>query len=89
MKNEDLFELVNKVEDEDDFLDFINELSEDRIKSLQKKSSEDWENDTIEDFFERAHEWGVASKEGLRYYEKPQNPWKRCAQILYMGKIYE
>lgn len=89
MKNETLFELVNKVENEESFLNFINELRKDRIKYIENKSFEEWQNETIEDFLERAHEWGIESKDGLQYYEKPQNPWKRCAQILYMGKIYE
>ncbi|MGN7411668.1 hypothetical protein [Paenibacillus sp. SAF-068] len=38
---------------------------------------------------EAAAEWGQVSVDGLIHYEKPDNPWKRCAQIMYMGKIYE
>lgn len=78
-----LFERVNDVTDEFTFLDFLNELRKDNIKN------KDWENNTIELFLEAAVEWGTISKDGLQYYEKPENPWKRCAQIIYMGKIYE
>ncbi|MRN56929.1 DUF7660 family protein [Paenibacillus monticola] len=79
-----LFELVDEVTDESSFLNFINELRKDR-----EKEEEEWENSTIETFLEAAFEWGTVSVKGLQYYEKPENPWKRCAQIIYMGKIYE
>lgn len=46
-------------------------------------------NESVEAFLEAAQEWGNASMHGLEHYEKPENPWKRCAQMLYMGKIYE
>ncbi|TJY43074.1 hypothetical protein E5161_04035 [Cohnella pontilimi] len=78
-----LFELVNDVTDEITFLNFINELHKDRLENS------DWENNSIESFLEAIHDWGKASINGLEFYEKPDNSWKRCAQILYMGKIYE
>jgi len=78
-----LFELVNDVVDENTFLDFIKELQKDKLKNR------DWENNSIESFLEASFEWGKASINGLQYYDKPENVWKRCAQIIYMGKIYE
>ncbi|WII36042.1 DUF7660 family protein [Paenibacillus thiaminolyticus] len=79
-----LFELVDEVTDEKSFLHFMNELRKDRINH-----KEEWENESIEAFLEAANEWGLTSIDGLSYYNKPDNPWKRCAHILYMGKIYE
>ena len=78
-----LFELVNEVKDELSFLEFINELRKDA------EIGEGWENGSIETFLEAAHAWGEVSINGLLYYDKPENPWTRCAQIIYMGKIYE
>ncbi|MBG9791415.1 hypothetical protein ABD76_02255 [Paenibacillus dendritiformis] len=82
--NKILFELIDEVTDEKSFLHFMNELRKDRANH-----TEEWENDSIEAFLEGASEWGLASIDGLSYYNKPDNPWKRCAQILYMGKSYE
>ncbi|BFH69878.1 hypothetical protein J27TS7_26190 [Paenibacillus dendritiformis] len=79
-----LFELADEVTDEKSFLHFMSELRKDRVNHR-----EEWENESIEAFLEAASEWGLASNDGLPYYNKPHNPWKRCAQILYMGKIYE
>jgi len=79
-----LFDVVNEVTDEKSFLDFIKELRNDRINN-----EDEWENDSIEAFLESANEWGKTSINGLQFYNKPDNPWKRCAQIIYMGKIYE
>ncbi|MEK4661757.1 hypothetical protein MHH93_07680 [Priestia sp. FSL H7-0729] len=79
-----LFELVNEVEDEVTFMDFLHQLAKDR-----KDFADEWQNDSIASFLEAAAEWGQASVEGLIHYQKPENPWMRCAQIMYMGKIYE
>ncbi|MGF9697959.1 MULTISPECIES: DUF7660 family protein [Paenibacillus] len=79
-----LFELVNEVESEATFMDFLLELSKDR-----EEQTDEWQNDSIESFLEAAARWGQDSVDGLRHYEKSDNPWERCAQILYMGKIYE
>ncbi|MCW3792836.1 hypothetical protein OM416_14695 [Paenibacillus sp. LS1] len=83
MKNM-LFELVNEVEDEVTFVAFLQQLSKDR-----KDHADEWQNDSIASFLEAAAEWGQESVDGLLHYEKPDNPWKRCAQIMYMGKVYE
>lgn len=78
-----LFELVNEVTDEMSFITFLDELRKDNMEN------KDWANGTIDLFLDAAVEWGRLSIQGLQYYEKPENPWKRCAQIIYMGKIYE
>jgi len=84
VNEEDLFQLVNEVQDEPSFLRFLLALSQDR-----QVSTDEWQNDDIASFAESAARWGAASSGGLPFYEKPDNVWKRCAQILYMGKIYE
>lgn len=57
-----------------------------------------WQNWSIEQFLESAAAWGEDSLdgmpsqpeiEGVAKWEKPANPWKRCAEIIYMGKHYE
>ncbi len=85
--------------DERTFLEFLSALKADRedevAKEKKKPSSpygagaNGWENGTIEAFLDAATAWGAASQNGLQFYQKPENPWKRCADILYMGKIYE
>jgi len=89
MNDKTLFEILNEVHNEESFLYFLSVLEKDRRLYLEKNYSEGWRNDTIEDFLECAVEWGETSKGGLKYYKNPDNPWRRCADILYMGKIYE
>lgn len=57
-----------------------------------------WQNGSIEQFLESAAAWGKDSMDGMPFqpeieglpkWEKPTNPWKRCAEIIYMGKHYE
>lgn len=86
MKEKTLFQLVDEVENEDTFIYFIEALMKDRINN---KVTDEWQNSTIEDFLECSHAWAITSINGLEFYKKPTNPWKRCAQIIHMGKIYE
>src|SRR5690349_23552260 len=55
-----------------------------------------WQHSSIENFLDAAAAWGECSKNGLSHnfdafpnWEKPTNPWKRCAEIISMGKQYE
>ncbi|MBP2654659.1 MAG: hypothetical protein H6Q73_2228 [Firmicutes bacterium] len=89
--------LVDKVYDEQSFLVFLHALMKDRVEEVQKEKvnpsppygpgANGWENGTIEGFLESAIAWAEDSKNSLNKIES--NPWKRCAQILYMGKHYE
>lgn len=91
--------LMEKVCDEQSFIDFLQALMEDRIDEVQKEKinpsspygpgANGWQNDTIEAFIEASIAWAEVSKDGMKYYKKESNPWKRCAHILYMGKHYE
>ncbi|HEV2071306.1 MAG TPA: hypothetical protein VGR26_16065 [Acidimicrobiales bacterium] len=51
--------------------------------------SNGWENGTIEAFLDAAVAWKSASQSGLEFYDPPDNPWRRCADIFYAGKSYE
>lgn len=95
----DLRKAVEKVEDEASLLHFLQLLAEDRAVDVDKDANQPanrwgpdaggWENGTIEGFLSAAAAWGTASVDGLTFYEVPQNPWRRCADILLMGKHYE
>jgi hypothetical protein len=97
--SDDLETLRVAVCDEDSFVRFLEALATDRADEVEKENSKPsspygpgangWENGTIEAFLECASAWARASKNGLPPYKKPDNPWKRCADIIFMGKIYE
>ncbi len=95
----DLQRLADEVHDEQSLLEFMKFLSIDAKDGREKEKNipsspygsgaNGWENGSIDGFLEAATRWGRSSIDGLKLYEKPNNPWKRVAQILYMGKIYE
>ena len=95
----DLYKLADSVENEEDFIAFVVALMNDRADEELKESASPsspfgseangWENGSIIAFLDAAAAWGEASKNGLRYYKKPENPWKRAAHILHAGKFYE
>nr|WP_315481577.1 hypothetical protein [uncultured Undibacterium sp.] len=95
----DLFELVNLVDSEESFIHFVACLSQDWYDAERKEvdapsspygsGHNGWENGTIGSFLEAAATWADESKNGLEFYKKPDNPWHRAAEIVYMGKIYE
>jgi hypothetical protein len=93
-QEDELFDVLESVHDEGTFLQFLLALRDDREASIaQEKVSpsspfgpdaREWENTTIERFFDAAVEWARASKNGLPLagYVPPSNPWRRCADIL-------
>ncbi len=91
----DLQSKLEAVCDEDSFVAFIDALAADRADERRKEAvspsspygpgANGWENATIEAFLDAAVAWARASKQEL----KPENPWRRCADIIYSGKIYE
>lgn len=94
----ELRDLLQIVVDEDSFLIFLQALSTDFVKRNKRAESGtlnpsssyngEWENITIDSFFESAAAWGVDSR-GMGGYSIPDNPWRRCAEILFAGTIYE
>jgi len=95
----DLHALVEQVEDEESFLQFLSALAADwdeerEIEAAKPSSSYGsgalgWENGTVGAVLDAAVRWGDGSINGLRFYKKPVNPWRRAAQILHAGKFYE
>jgi hypothetical protein len=99
--DDELFAVLESVHDEESFLQFLLALRDDREASIaQEKVSPSspfgpdargWENTTIERFLDTAVRWARASQKGLPLadYVPPSNPWRRCADILYVAKSYE
>ena len=97
--NQALEAALSAVTDERTFLAFLSELANNRQseKEIETRSPSSpwgsgalgWEHGDIENFIGAAASWGEASIEGLAAYQPSENPWKRCAEILHMGKLYE
>lgn len=75
---------LKAVHDEATFIAFLNRLSQDYTEK-----NDEWENKCIDMFLESSAAWAKSSTGGLIFYKKSENPWKRCAEIIYMGKLYE
>jgi hypothetical protein len=81
-----LIDALHAVKDEHTFRLFLFALAEDR---KEPNPISPWQWDKIEDFLEAAAAWSDTSKNGLPRYQPPENAWKRCADIMFSGKIYE
>ncbi len=89
---------LEAVRDEDSFVAFVSTLAADRADEVRKEKESrsshygpgvnGWENATIEAYLESAASWAEDWKTSPQY-RPPDNPWKRCAEILYAGKSYE
>jgi hypothetical protein len=96
---DELFAALQSVRDEETFLQFLLALRDDREASvaLEKTNpsspyspeAKGWENTTIERFFDTAVRWARDSVNGNPFYKRPDNPWRRCADILFAAKGYE
>jgi len=96
---DELFAALRSVRDEETFLQFLLALRDDREASIALEKTnptspygpeaKGWENITIERFFDTAVRWARDSVNGNPFYKKPDNPWRRCADILYAAKGYE
>lgn len=94
----ELFEVLQLVRDEETFLQFLLALRDDREASVAMEKAPSspygldaggWENATIERFFDAAVRWARDSVNGNPFYAKPDNPWRRCADILFGAISYE
>ena len=72
----DLYALAEQVEDEAGYLRF-------------GPSPLGWENGSIGGFLDAAATWGEDSRDGLPGYSRPENAWRRAAQLMLAGKFYE
>lgn len=97
--NRRLREALEAVEDEQSFIQFLGALATDweaeqEIESVHPSSPYSsgalgWENGTIGALLDASCRWGSASTNGLRFYQVPDNPWRRAADIIFAGKEYE
>ncbi len=94
---QNLHELLETVHDERSLLAYIDALRLD-WEDEQRKEAESpsppysaghngWENGSIGQFLDAAFAGG--SRLADNHSRPADNPWKRCAEILYIGKIYE
>lgn len=98
---DELFAVLALVHDEETFLQFLLALRDDREASVAQEEispsspfgsdARGWENTTIERYLDTAVRWARVSRDGLPLgdYSPPSNPWRRCADILYVAKGYE
>jgi hypothetical protein len=82
------FDLLERVRDETSFVVSLAALATDRANGSEANG---WENGTIDEFLASAARWAEESRYGLPLagYTPSSNPWRRCADIIYAGKIYE
>jgi hypothetical protein len=95
----DLHARADQVNDEESFLRFLAALAADWQQEREMEAVKPsgpyssgalgWENGTVGAVLDAAVRWGEASIGGLRFYEKPANPWRRAAHILHAGKFHE
>ena len=76
--------MLEEVKDEESFTRFLVALMRD-----WEARHESWENTNIGSFLGAASAWAESTKDGVNDYRPPSNPWRRCAEILHAGTIYE
>lgn len=95
-----LIGLLNNVVDETSFIAFVAALAEDweqeqremklSPSSLYGSGPHGWENGTIGTFLEAAASCASAGRHlGGSDLKSTEEVWRRAAEIVYMGKIYE
>jgi len=95
----DLHALAEQVNDEESFLRFLAAVAADWEEEREIEAAKPsgphssgalgWENGTVGAVLDAAVRWGEASINGLQFYQKPGNPWRRAAHIIHAGKFYE
>jgi hypothetical protein len=95
----DLGALLKAVQDDKSFIEFVDALAsnfeEEREVELATPASPyspgtlGWENETVGTFLGAAAAWGFSTALNPKNNTAAQNPWSRCAHILYAGKFYE
>jgi len=94
---DDLDELLERVNDEQSFITFIQALGADfaRERTMNEPLSPygrdalGWENGSVDAFFEAAGAWAIDSSRQVAADVSSANVWQRCASILLAGKFYE
>ena len=95
----DLYALLDLVTDEASFIAFVNALAADfeeeqeiertTPSSPYSSGALGWENSTIDAMLGAAAAWGNSSAMNPANNIAAQNPWRRCAHILFAGEFYE
>ena len=95
----ELHDILKEVSDEKTLLKFVEALISDRLSALKEERQSPnklldstyggWENTSIEAFLEGAAAWAESTNFGATQGLTLNNPWRRFANFLYCGKIYE
>lgn len=94
----DIDELLERVNDEQSFIGFIESLGADFAseRALEKTNPSSyeagalgWENGSVDTFLDAAAAWATASNMHSPSNVPVSNVWRRCATILLAGKFYE
>ena len=80
----ELDRLLDAVTDEATFIAFV-----DALRSDLRTDEGSWVNGSIEEFLEAALAWGGTTNMGASQGLANTSPWRRCAEFLYCGKMYE
>lgn len=96
---QDLDTMLKQVKDEASFISFVNALAADfeeerELETKQPRTQYSsgalgWENGSIDAMLGAAAAWGYSTAMNPLNKTSEQNPWYRCAHILYAGKFYE
>jgi hypothetical protein len=97
--SDDVWNALNAVIDQQTFLFFVQKLIGDREDEVRNEKTQPsspygpgangWENYTIEQFLEAAVAWAEDSDFGLSQGRPVDNLWRKFAEFLYSGKVYE
>lgn len=78
-------EIIDGIEDKEDFVEFINKLS---VDSVEHES--EWENKSISDYLERIASWiedySICPANDIDW---SKIDFRTLAMLFYVGKIYE
>lgn len=77
-------ERINKIDNMDDFLNFVVDLAMDA-----KEHPEEWVNNTLTDYIGQIASWIDDCYPFENNIDWDKVDYKTFAKILYMGKIYE
>ncbi|MGY3451338.1 DUF7660 family protein [Bradyrhizobium sp. USDA 4353] len=97
--NDELIARWEAVTDANSFLAFVHALVADRVSAVESEKVQPsspwgpdaggWENTRIETYLEAAAAWAASTDFGIAQGIAADNLWRRFAQFLFIGKIYE
>ena len=88
MDSDELVDLAAEVGTRQEFIDFLQALSNNLIKH-----SEDWENTTIETYLDGIRRWTISAENYYKNFDIPIDcdfpSWRLFAEILLAASVYE